>query len=233
MRCWYRNPASLGLAAFFIVSLLFSPLSLKAEETQRDVDDLYIEVYNTILGADEAWQMGKKRDAYELYQRAQEFLENIKKEFPSWNQKLIDFRLSYVKTKMEQFTPPALDEAPPVSPAIETPDSPFAPDISGDAENQIRSLKAQLAQLEKIRDDLGPVFVKRPLLNQPPPTPESLKKLKKQLPSSSKPMPCSNSRWTTSAKALPRKPTKNRLCRPEKSDVWIKLAKRLKNSMPR
>lgn len=155
MRCWYRNPASLGLAAFFIVSLLFSPLSLKAEETQRDVDDLYIEVYNTILGADEAWQMGKKRDAYELYQRAQEFLENIKKEFPSWNQKLIDFRLSYVKTKMEQFTPPALDEAPPVSPAIETPDSPFAPDISGDAENQIRSLKAQLAQLEKIRDDLG------------------------------------------------------------------------------
>lgn len=140
------------MAAFLTGSLLFCPMGLKAREGQKDVDDLYIEVYNTILGADEAWQMGKKRDAYELYQRAQGYLENIKKEFPNWNQKLVDFRLSYVKTKMQQFDPPTSVDTPPTSPTEGTPARPNAPENASDAE--IRSLKTQLAQLEKIRDDL-------------------------------------------------------------------------------
>lgn len=136
------------MAAFLIGSLLFNPTGLKAQDSQKNVDDLYIEVYNTILGADEAWQMGKKRDAYELYQKAQGFLENIKKEFPDWNKKLVDFRLSYVKTKMQQFDPPTAVDTPPKSPTERVPEN------ASDAEKEIRALKTQLAQLEKIRDDL-------------------------------------------------------------------------------
>ena len=102
---WYQK--TLSLTAAILVSISFvAAASIATDNTleEYDPDDLYVEVYNTILGADEARQMGKKRAAWELYSQAQNLLQDIQKKYPDWNKKLIDFRLSYVKAKMEQFT---------------------------------------------------------------------------------------------------------------------------------
>lgn len=145
MRRWYQRAAALAVTTALTAAISFGATTLRAEDTGKDVDDLYVEVYNTIQGADEAWQMGKKRDAYNLYQRAHGFLENIKKEHPDWNQKLIDFRLSYVNSKLEQFTKDSVQ--PTQEPQVYT-------NTTSDAAQEIQRLRTQLAQSEEICKNL-------------------------------------------------------------------------------
>ena len=203
-------------------------MGLKAQEGQKDVDDLYIEVYNTILGADEAWQMGKKRDAYELYQRAQGYLENIKKEFPNWNQKLVDFRLSYVKTKMQQFDPPTSVDTPPTSPTEGTPARPNAPENASDAE--IRSLKTQLTQLEKIRDDLDARLREATSAQPANVDPRELQKAEKTIAELTQTNALLKIQLADLSKNLTPDEPEGKPLSPEKLNVWIKPVKRLKNS---
>ena len=138
---WYQK--TLSLTAAILVSISFvAAASIATDNTleEYDPDDLYVEVYNTILGADEARQMGKKRAAWELYSQAQNLLQDIQKKYPDWNKKLIDFRLSYVKAKMEQFTEQT---------ASDTENSP-----QSEIEIEVQRLRQQVEQLEKVKEVL-------------------------------------------------------------------------------
>ena len=145
-------------SSFFSVSILAAALlvggiNTYAAEQDTNVDDLYIQVYNTILGADEAWQMGKKREAWQLYQQAQSFLKDIKTQYPNWNQKLIDFRLSYIDAKLEQFADNEKDISKvPVHTDKVTTNNLTNSDLS--VQEEIEKLRTQVAQLQSIRTEL-------------------------------------------------------------------------------
>ena len=145
-------------SSFFFVSILAAALlvggiNAYAAEQDTNVDDLYIQVYNTILGADEAWQMGKKREAWQLYQQAQSFLKDIKTQYPNWNQKLIDFRLSYIDAKLEQFADNEKDiSKEPVHTDKVTTNNLTNNDLS--VQEEIEKLRTQVAQLQSIRTEL-------------------------------------------------------------------------------
>ena len=145
-------------SSFFHVSILAAALlvggiNAYAAEQDTNVDDLYIQVYNTILGADEAWQMGKKREAWQLYQQAQSFLKDIKTQYPNWNQKLIDFRLSYINAKLEQFVDNEKDiSKEPVHTDKVTTNNVANNDLS--IQEEVEKLRTQVAQLQSIRTEL-------------------------------------------------------------------------------
>jgi len=145
-------------SSFFFVSILTAALLIGgintyAAEQDTNVDDLYIQVYNTILGADEAWQMGKKREAWQLYQQAQSFLKDIKTQYPNWNQKLIDFRLSYIDAKLEQFADNEKDiSKEPVHTDKVIPNNDINNDLA--TQEEIEKLRTQVAQLQSIRTEL-------------------------------------------------------------------------------
>ena len=148
-----RVSSSFFSASILVAMLLVGGINTHAAEQDTNVDDLYIQVYNTILGADEAWQMGKKREAWQLYQQAQNFLKDIKTQYPNWNQKLIDFRLSYIDAKLEQFADNEKEilENPVHIDKVTTNDA-TSKDLS--AQEEIEKLHTQVAQLQSIRTEL-------------------------------------------------------------------------------
>ena len=148
-----RVSSSFFSASILVATLLVCGINTHAAEQDTNVDDLYIQVYNTILGADEAWQMGKKREAWQLYQQAQNFLKDIKTQYPNWNQKLIDFRLSYVDAKLEQFADNEKDiSKEPVHTDKVTTNNVANSDLS--VQEEIEKLRTQVAQLQSVRTEL-------------------------------------------------------------------------------
>ncbi len=148
-----RVSSSFFSASILVATLLVCGINTHAAEQDTNVDDLYIQVYNTILGADEAWQMGKKREAWQLYQQAQNFLKDIKTQYPNWNQKLIDFRLSYIDAKLEQFANNEKDiSKEPVHTDKVTTNNVANSDLS--VQEEIEKLRTQVAQLQSVRTEL-------------------------------------------------------------------------------
>ena len=148
-----RVSSSFFLVSILAAALLVGEINAYAAEQDTNVDDLYIQVYNTILGADEAWQMGKKREAWQLYQQAQSFLKDIKTQYPNWNQKLIDFRLSYIDAKLEQFADNEKDISnEPLHTDKVTTNNVANSDLS--VQEEIEKLRTQVAQLQSIRTEL-------------------------------------------------------------------------------
>ena len=148
-----RVSSSFFSASILVATLLVCGINTHAAEQDTNVDDLYIQVYNTILGADEAWQMGKKREAWQLYQQAQNFLKDIKTQYPNWNQKLIDFRLSYIDAKLEQFADNEKNiSKEPVHTDKVTTNNVANSDLS--VQEEIEKLRTQVAQLQSVRTEL-------------------------------------------------------------------------------
>src|SRR2546428_13073476 len=84
-------------------------------------DEQYLRVYNLIQEADRLSDSGSSRQALEKYTEAQAALRKLKEVYPSWNEKVISYRLNYVETKLAplaaRFPAPS---APSAQPAKET-----------------------------------------------------------------------------------------------------------------
>lgn len=79
-------------------------------------DEEYIRIYNLIQQGDTLQQNGQMRDAYGRFLEAQAALKQFQTVNPSWETKLIQFRLSYVAAKVRQFAPapaPVLEKETP------------------------------------------------------------------------------------------------------------------------
>lgn len=118
-----------------LTSLLLSCLWAHAEGP----DEHYVRIYQMIQEADRLNDMGQARLAAARYVEAQGALANFRTLYPGWNERVVNYRLNYITTKLEPLntmlggTPsapkPAMN-APPVTtppPTAATPTNPAAP----------------------------------------------------------------------------------------------------------
>ncbi len=119
-----------------------------AQVSGQGPDDQYIEVYQAIQQADQLKGTGRSDLARDKYQEAQTTLKKLQSTYPTWNPKLIQFRLNYVEAKLDpllRLRPAAA--AAPAAPAPETKPSPALEEKEG----QIRALNEEVVQLQADR----------------------------------------------------------------------------------
>jgi tetratricopeptide (TPR) repeat protein len=116
-------------------------LALATPARAQSPDERYVQIYGLIEHADGLNAAGQKPQAAAKYLEAQAALQSFRAMFPSWNERVVTYRLGYVAAKLEQLPPQALPAgtAPPVM--VETP-APGAPPPS-----QMRLLQDEIARL--------------------------------------------------------------------------------------
>ncbi|SRR6266568_50118 len=94
------------------LALLYGSVFLRAEGP----DDEYVRIYDLIQQADGLAESGRGELARQKYSEARTELDRVQKEYPAWNEQLIEFRLNYVLEKLglaKPETKPALTSAEP------------------------------------------------------------------------------------------------------------------------
>lgn len=87
---------------FFLLLALVVSGSLLADQA----DDQYVQVFNIIDQADLLNKMGQKAEAVREYKQAQNALLIFQKNHPTWEVKVVSYRLSYVADKIADLTQP-------------------------------------------------------------------------------------------------------------------------------
>jgi chromosome segregation ATPase len=83
----------------WVVLLLGFSLSL-ARARAAGADDLFIAIYNLIQQADAKVEGGGTNEAYESFLKAQEDLRNLQRQYPTWNERVVNYRLRYVGERL-------------------------------------------------------------------------------------------------------------------------------------
>jgi hypothetical protein len=119
-------------------------------------DDMYLDIYNEILQADNLQQNGHSKEAAAKYLEAQKGLIVLKETHPTWNTEVVSFRLDYLSEQLQ-----ALAKAAPATsatlPAAAAPAAPAKPvSETASLQEQIRSLTAANGALEnKLKEALS------------------------------------------------------------------------------
>ena len=95
-----------------LLLLVLLAVSARAERPE----EAYLKVFQVIDQADMFSEKGQTNAAKARYQEAQTALLNLKKEYPTWNVKVVAFRLNYVQGRISALSAPA-----PAPVAVETP----------------------------------------------------------------------------------------------------------------
>jgi tetratricopeptide (TPR) repeat protein len=104
-------------------------------------DDQYLHVYNLMQQGDSLARNGQSRAAGEKYQEAQTALRRLQAAYPNWNEKIVQFRLSYLAEKVARLAPlSAQTNAVPI-------EIPKQPAVSS-ANPQLNSLTETIRRLE-------------------------------------------------------------------------------------
>ncbi len=112
-------------------------------------DDDFIAIYNLIQQGDTSKDTGQLGIARRAYADAQQRLGELRRSYPTWNERVIAYRLRYVAEKLSSLPPdeataePAKTTPPPTTPG--TPAGELAP--SGEVITQFNALNAQITQL--------------------------------------------------------------------------------------
>jgi Flp pilus assembly protein TadD len=160
-----------------LIVALTALLSLSARVRAEGPDDKYIEIYKMIQDGDQLAATGQGDLARQRYSEAEVQLKKLQASYPNWNQKLVEFRLRTLASKLALATPatpgtnaPPTEVAPaptttptqppphprPTTPAPTTrlaapvtPTVPTKPQAEvDDRDNQIRSLQEQLTRIQ-------------------------------------------------------------------------------------
>jgi Tfp pilus assembly protein PilF len=138
-----------------LVWCLCLPLTVPGE----GADDVYIRIYHLIEQADSLKQNGRAQPAYEKFDQALAALLQMQTTYPKWNEKLVQYRINYVRQKLSQLPPPAQPAptaaatAPSKPAAIETPvEAGSAPNTA--LQNQVQELTSRVKQLESDKMNL-------------------------------------------------------------------------------
>lgn len=126
-----------------IILLLLGVLSVRAV----GLDDHYVLIFNLIQEADNLNETGQIRPALDKYAQAQQALERFRTTFPGWNEKVINYRLNYVATKIAPLAaklPP--DKTTPPTPGAVT--NRPAPAVTSDIDSQFKVLTDEIQRLE-------------------------------------------------------------------------------------
>ncbi len=109
-------------------------------------DDDFITIYNLIQVTDSQNSAGRGADAREGYLKAQQLLRQLQKSYPTWNERVIAYRLRYVAEKLAAIPEMPADapkSADPAKPAPKTDE--LAP--NGEVIEQFNTMNAQIARL--------------------------------------------------------------------------------------
>ena len=84
---------------FLIATLLFC-LSPSRGTAAVAADEVYISIFNIIMTGDNLKDKGQGRAALEQYLEAERDLKNLKSAYPTWNSKIVGFRLKYLADRI-------------------------------------------------------------------------------------------------------------------------------------
>ena len=85
-------------------------------------DDAFIRIYNLIQQADANRETGQWSSARDAYTEAKSGLEVLRRNFPTWNERVVSYRLRYVTERLETLkTKPEASEKPATAPATGAP----------------------------------------------------------------------------------------------------------------
>lgn len=93
-----------------------------AANAQQAPDELFVRYYTLIQQADALAERKQDRAAMDNYLRARDGLQQMRKAYPKWNVKVVDFRLDYVNEKLKP-----LRAKFPAGPVGKGEDKPFPP----------------------------------------------------------------------------------------------------------
>jgi tetratricopeptide (TPR) repeat protein len=123
-------------------------------------DEQYVRIYQSIQEADRLGETGQSRAAAAKYIEAQEALTRFRGIYPGWNDRLINYRLTYIATKLAPLSA-LLASSPPTGvpntnvPSIQVTNIASAPvpaistlPMSGDLENQLKALQAEVERVQ-------------------------------------------------------------------------------------
>lgn len=126
------------LSAMFVLCLFGAMPSMAVEQP----DDAYLRIYRLIEKADVLNESGRSDTAKARYQEAQTNLMGFKKTFPTWNTKLVSYRLNYLTEKIAALSQPPPTSAPAVAPAERTEPAPVTSPATQPATTQVKLLEA-------------------------------------------------------------------------------------------
>jgi len=157
----------------------FGVLAVAVSMHAQGPDEQYVQIYQLIQEADRLNESGQGRSAAAKYIEAQDALTRFRGIYPGWNERVINYRLGYVATKLAPLsaalagsTPAApvtnatgnLPSAPTNIVATPTPSAaasfptttpPVVPLMSAEVENQIKSLQGEVASLQLANRELA------------------------------------------------------------------------------
>jgi Flp pilus assembly protein TadD len=125
------------------LALLLLPWAAMAQETP---DDRYIAIYDLIQLADNLNDGGSPKDAQAKYTEAQTDLKKFQSEFPTWNVKIVNFRLNYLAAKLNAV---GISTAAPATETTADSVAKIAATVApSDTDNQIKTLQDKLQQAQ-------------------------------------------------------------------------------------
>jgi tetratricopeptide (TPR) repeat protein len=161
-------------SVFTAVLLLFLSFSFVRAQSP---DEQYVRIYQLIQEADRLNDSGQSKAAAAKYVEAQENLSRFRGIYPGWNERVINYRLNYVTTKLaplaamlvREGTQPtitnalttnvtaAVTDVPSIPPTnvIATSPAGTAVPISTELDNQIKALQTEVARLQADNRVLG------------------------------------------------------------------------------
>lgn len=110
----------------------------------QTADDRFIQIYRVIKQADDLNESGQPQQAYGLFREAQTELKKLQASNPSWNPKVVQYRLNYVGEKLSSLAARVPESIRDPKPASNTPPSPSAVSPS-----QAAALAADAASLRQ------------------------------------------------------------------------------------
>lgn len=158
---------------FAMVALAFLALVAPMARAEGS-DDQYIQIFNSIQQGDSLNERGASTDALAKYTEAQNALQQFQTSYPTWNPKIVKFRIEYVGAKIAELSAkaapapvvtltnaPAVPSVPtsalavaltspprtPTNAPAEIAKSP-APAVSTELENQVKALQEEVHQIQ-------------------------------------------------------------------------------------
>ena len=148
---------SMKLMQWLLGVLVLAPALLLAQGP----DEQYVRIYQVIQEADRLTNIGQSRAAAAKYVEAREALIRFSAIFPGWNERVVNYRINYISTKLAPLaalnanpgtTPPAntnLSTTPPSAPESNVVVTPkVASPWSAEFDNQLKSLQDEIARLQ-------------------------------------------------------------------------------------
>lgn len=120
--------------------MLAAAVALRAVEP----DDRFVRLYTLIQQADALKKGGRDDQARQKYLEARAGLESLRKEYPGWNESVVEFRLKYITEKLGQ-SGDSSGKSPPDAAAAK-------PARAGESNGTIQLLQEQVRQLTADRE---------------------------------------------------------------------------------